>query len=247
MIKGLPDFISWLFILTVIITALFFIAAAKRGNSVKSGYLVAAVLGFWVLSQSFVSIMDFYTDTKAMPPKLLFLVTPPYLLMLLLFITKSGRHFIDSLSLPLLTQLHVVRAFVEVILYWLFIYNLIPQLMTFEGRNFDILAGITAPLMAFMVFVRKSWGRNALLAWNIIGLMLVLNIMINGILSVPFPFQKFAFDQPNTAVLYFPFTLLPGFIVPIVIFAHLVAIRRLLNPAYKLVKQGSASEAELVN
>ena len=56
-----------------------------------------------------------------------------------------------------------------------------------------------------------------------------INIVVNAILSAPFTFQQFAFDQPNVAVLYFPFVWLPCFIVPVVLFSHLVLIRQLLK------------------
>jgi hypothetical protein len=48
--------------------------------------------------------------------------------------------------------------------------------------------------------------------------------------SLPhFPFQQFAFDQPNIAVLYFPFIWLPSCVVPLVLLSHLAAIRQLSN------------------
>jgi len=41
--------------------------------------------------------------------------------------------------------------------------------------------------------------------------------------------QLFAFDQPNIAILYFPFVWLPSFIVMTVLFSHLISIRRLVK------------------
>jgi hypothetical protein len=157
------------------------------------------------------------------------MVVPAFLLILILFLTHSGRRFIDSLSMKILTQLHVVRIFVELVLWWLFLYKYIPQLMTFEGRNFDILAGLTAPFITYYGFVRRKLGNTFKLVWNIICLLLLINIVVNAVLSAPFAFQQFAFDQPNVAVLYFPFVWLPCFIVPVVLFSHLVLIRRLLK------------------
>ena len=58
---------------------------------------------------------------------------------------------------------------------------------------------------------------------------LLANIVINAILSSPFPLQQFAFDQPNIAILYFPFSWLPTFVVPVVLFCHLASIRQLLK------------------
>jgi len=65
--------------------------------------------------------------------------------------------------------------------------------------------------------------------WNVMALALLLNIVINALLSAPFPFQQFAFDQPNIAILYFPFVWLPSFIVVTVLFSHLVSLRKLIK------------------
>lgn len=105
--------------------------------------------------------------------------------------------------------------------------------MTFEGRNFDILAGLSAPVVAWFGYHKQKLSKAALLGWNIICLGLLLNIVINAILSAPFPFQQFAFDQPDVAILHFPYTWLPGFIVPAVLLAHLVNIRLLWKKQYK--------------
>ena len=101
--------------------------------------------------------------------------------------------------------------------------------MTFEGRNFDIISGITAPIIYYFFFVKNSWRKSLLLAWNFICLALLLNIVITAVLSVPTAFQQFAFDQPNIAILYFPFNLLPAVVVPLVLLSHLAAIRQLLK------------------
>ena len=79
----------------------------------------------------------------------------------------------------------------------------------FEGGNFDIIAGITSPVVGFL-FIKKVLGNLFLILWNILCLGLVLFIMAIGTLSAEMPFQQFAFDQPNTAMIYFPFILLPA-------------------------------------
>lgn len=48
-------------------------------------------------------------------------------------------------------------------------------------------------------------------------------------LAAPTVVQQFAFDQPNVAILHFPFIALPGCLVPLVALSHLAAIRRLLR------------------
>lgn len=223
----LPYYIPLFFILITIITFWLFIGAARKNNSDKTILIISIILISWLALQSFLAKINFYLVTDSIPPRFILIVGAPLLLILILFITRAGKRFIDSLSLKVLTILHVVRIFVEIILFLLFLYKYVPKLMTFEGRNFDIIAGLTAPFVAYYGFVKHTLNKNFLLVWNVISLLLLLNIVVNAVLSAPFSFQQFAFDQPNVAVLYFPFVWLPAFIVPVVLFSHLVLIRRL--------------------
>jgi hypothetical protein len=229
MLPNLPYYIPLCFILVTIVTYWFLIAAARKNNSDRTIFILSGIIVVWLAVQALLAKNYFYTVTDNFPPRFVLLVLPMLLLILFLFLTKGGKRFIDSLSLEVLTLLHVVRVFVEIVLLWLYMYKCIPQLMTFEGRNFDVLAGLTAPLVYYFGFVKHKLGNTFMLVWNIVCLFLLLNIVINAVLSAPFPFQQFGFDQPNIAVLHFPFVWLPCFIVPVVLFSHLVLIRRLLK------------------
>lgn len=101
--------------------------------------------------------------------------------------------------------------------------------MTFEGRNLDILAGISAPFIYYFGFVKNQLSNKVILVWNFICIGLLLNIVVIAVLSMPFPIQQFGFSQPDIALFYFPFVWLPGCLVPMVIFAHVFSIRQLLK------------------
>ena len=221
--NSLPIYISISFTLTTILTVLFFYMAAKKATS------VLIMLFCWIILQTLLGLANFYTITNAMPPRLIFLALPALLFIALLFITGRGKQFIDGLDIKYLTILHCIRIPVEIILFWLFTNKAIPQLMTFEGRNFDILAGLTTPIVYYFGFVKNKLSKPVILTWNFICLGLLHNIVVNAILSAPSPIQQFAFDQPNIAILYFPFNLLPAVVVPLVLLSHLAAIRKLLN------------------
>lgn len=221
--EQLPIYISAAFILTTFLTLLFFLKASHYSR------LVITIILCWLILQMAIGLSGFYTITSGIPPRIALLIGPPIFLIIGLLLTKAGRTFIDGLSIRTLTLLHVVRIPVEVILLMLFLHKLVPQEMTFEGRNFDILCGLTAPFIYYFGFIKQSLGRNVILVWSIICLLLLLNIVATAILSAPFAFQRFGFNQPNVALLYFPFIWLPGFIVPVVLFSHLVSITRLIT------------------
>jgi hypothetical protein len=226
MLTNLPDSLIVIFLLTVILTFLLFI------NAVKNKATAAVVLVIWLAVTGILSFKQVFQDTSAIPPRLMIVLAPAILFIVLLLVTKSGRRFTDSIDLKKLTLVHIIRVPVEITLFMLYGHKLIPELMTFAGRNFDILSGITAPIMYFICFRNSQLkNRRLLLVWNFICLGLLLNIVINALLAAPFPFQQFAFDQPNIAILYFPFTWLPCFIVMIVLYSHLAAIRQLIRNA----------------
>jgi hypothetical protein len=224
----IPTYIVITFLLTAILTMFLLIRAIH-----KSGYgntkQIDIGLAIWIFLQAILAESGFYTNISAFPPHFPMAIILPLLLIILLFSTKSGKQFIDSLSLENLTYLHIVRIPVEICLFWLFLEKQVPQLMTFEGRNFDILSGISAPIIAFLVFKKQILSKKVLLLWNFLGLILLINIVTNAALSAPIFTELFAFEQPNVAVLKFPIIWLPSFIVPVVLFAHLASIRQIFN------------------
>lgn len=221
--ENLPSFVPLIFILTTLLTIWIFYKAANKST------LTLVILIAWMVVQTPVAYSGFYTVTNTMPPRFILLVLPPLLFILGLFLAREGRQYLDSLDPKILTILHIVRIPVELVLYWLFLYDAVPQLMTFEGRNLDILSGLTAPIVYYFGFVKKKMNNTSIILWNLICLGLLLNIVITAILSAPTPFQKLAFDQPNVGILYFPFIWLPCLIVPLVLLAHLTVIRHLMK------------------
>ncbi len=224
MAEQIPIYINILFIITTVLTVWLFYKACGT-----SKLRVLWIIGGWLLLLAIVAYSGFFLETKGIPPRFSLIAGIPVLGVILLFLNKNGRKFLDALNPKILTVLHVVRVPVEIALWLLFLYKAVPQLMTFEGRNYDILAGITAPLVAYFGYIKMKMGKYGLLVWNIICLGLLFNIVGNAILAIPSDFQYHAFDQPNIAILYFPFVWLPGCVVPLVLLAHLATIRNLLK------------------
>lgn len=181
--EQLPIYISIIFVFTTLLTLLLFYKAANYSKPVFSLLLV------WLIFQAFIGFSGFYTVTNGMPPRFALLILPPIFLILGLFISKTGRIFIDGLQLKMLTLLHIVRIPVELTLLMLYLHRFVPEEMTFEGRNFDIISGLTAPLVYYFGFIKKRLNRKILLAWNIICLILLINIVSTAILSAPFFFS----------------------------------------------------------
>lgn len=213
-------------IISFIATALFAVWLFYRATDHSKTTLV--IIASWLAIQGLIALSGFYWVTGTKPPRFLLLTLPPLLFIAGMFSTSKGRKFLDGLDIKALTLVHIMRIPVEILLYWLYLCKAVPLAMTFEGHNFDILSGITAPLV-YWGFTKKVLNKKVLLGWNIVCLLLLINVVIIAVSSVPSPSRQLAFDQSNIAVLYFPFIWLPCCLVPIVFFAHLAAIRQLLS------------------
>ena len=175
----------------------------------------------WGILHSLLAYVGFYENTQTTPPRFLFVIFPIILVILASIFSKKMKDWLATFNLKQLMFLHAVRIPVELVLFWLFLAGYVPELMTFEGRNFDILAGITAPIMVLIAFRSNKINKTLLWIWHVCSIVLLVNIVVNAFLSAPTVLQQFAFDQPNVAVMKFPFLLLPVIIVPLVLISNI--------------------------
>lgn len=224
MLPEIPMYVSILFGLTTIVGIYLFYLATDS----KKFLLIVSI---WSVLIGAIGFSGFFavTDPTSFPPRLFLAVAPTLIAMAVLFNTKKGKAFIDGINMKRLTYAHTIRIPVEIVLSLLFHAGTISILQTMEGTNFDILSGLTAPIVAYLFFTRKSLSQRALLIWNIVCFLLVLNVVVTSTLAIESAAQMVGFDQPNEGILYFPFVLLPAVLVPLVFFGHFVAIRRCLK------------------
>ncbi|KXX66620.1 hypothetical protein [Flammeovirga sp. SJP92] len=222
MIENLPLWIESLFVVTYFATIILFHFSNGKSNQ------LTFVIILWSVVQSVLAFSGFYQDPKSIPPRFALVLIPATAFIIYGIMPKPLQRVAEHRNRTISTFSHTIRFPIEIVLFGLYLNKMIPELMTFEGRNFDIIMGITAPIMGILI-MRGKVNKPVLLVWNIIGLFLVLFILTNGILSTELPFQQFGFEQPNRAINFFPYVLLPATIVPIVVWTHLTDILILIK------------------
>jgi hypothetical protein len=227
--ENVPAYVSIIFIVTTFATIAILLQAIKSiGLDKLPSKILLFVLPLWIVFQTILSIGGFYQETSSTPPRIVLFGVLPAVLLIIAYLAFF-REFVDRLPLKLLTAIHIVRIPVELTLFWLFGAGMVPQIMTFEGANFDIASGILAIIVLFIAFRGEKVSRPVIIAFNIIGLILLSVIVTVAALSVQSPMQQMSFDLPNRAVLFFPYVFLPTIIVPIVLASHLFALYKSLR------------------
>lgn len=227
--NDIPSYVSYTFATCVIITFGFIYfavnKAAGRGNNIPIFF--TTFIAAWIFIVSLLSLLGFFSNQNIFPPPLFLSLGFLIVLISSLFLFPTTRSFIARLPITTLTYVHVIRVPIEIVLWWLFVFETLDKSMTFQGFNYDILSGISAPIAGLFFVGIKSKSRFAAIAWNILALGLLINIVIRAALATPYFFDSSIHLQPNIAMFYFPYILLPLFVVPVVFFSHLVSLYQL--------------------
>lgn len=95
----------------------------------------------------------------------------------------------------------------------------------------DVLVGVLAlPVAAYVASGRRG-STAAGVAWNVLGIVDLVNALALGFLSSPGPLQQLAFDHPNRLVGEYPTVLTPAFVVPLSLILHGVSLWQLRRRA----------------
>lgn len=209
--------------LFAVIWCLFWALVAARS---RAFLLVLVILGTiqWALSSK-----GFYVNETSFPPPQMLLFAPVVIALLAMVITKTGRNWLANLDPVALMMIHVARIPVELTLHEGYIEGLVPQGMTYSGFNFDILSGISAAFMVAWMLSKRPPSRNWMVGWNVAGMVLLFVVVTTAVLSLPSSIQRINFDHPNVLVTTTPYILLPALIVPLVLWAHVASLVRLLG------------------
>jgi hypothetical protein len=156
-------------------------------------------------------------------------VPPPFALTMLALLAATtalafsplGTRLVAHAPLHALIGYQVFRVPLEFWLHAMHGRGLLPEQLTWSGRNFDVATGIAALLVASLAW-RGRASRLLVVAWNALGFALLCNVVWIAARSFPTPLRAFPDEPPLTLPATFPFVWLPGFLVPAALFGHLL-------------------------
>jgi hypothetical protein len=207
-------------------------AALKKTNWEKNKQqkifgMTAIVILSWSALILVLSFKGFFEDFTTFPPRPALAILIPLPVILAVAFSKTGTELLRAIPSHWLVFMQSFRIAVELLLLMAFINGKIPVQMTLEGRNFDILSGILALPAGYLLAKRKAYASRLAVAFNIISILLLINILVIAVLSMPTSIRYFMNEPANTLVAKFPFILLPAVLVPIAYTMSVFSLRQL--------------------
>jgi hypothetical protein len=158
------------------------------------------------------------------PPPMALWFGATILLPLALGLSSFGRRLAQGLPLVALVGFQSFRLPLELIMHQAATDGLMPVVMTYTGYNFDIVSGITAFVLGIALY-RGSVPRAVVVAWNVLGLVLLIVIGAVAVSASPI-FQAFGPENVNTWVTRFPYSWM-SIMVASALFGHVLVFRKL--------------------
>ena len=185
----------------------------------------AAIAALWMAATWALAASGVLLDWNATPPPFALLVGAIVGLAVTIAFTPYGTRLVLGLPLWALVAMQAFRLPLELAMHGMYDRGIMPEQMSYTGRNFDILTGASAIVVAWLLGTGRAGWRTAF-AWNLAGLALLLNIVTVAILSTP-RFAFFGPDRLNVWVMYPPFVWLPAVMVLAALAGHLLIFRAL--------------------
>ncbi|MGB0993888.1 MAG: hypothetical protein ACPG32_15640, partial [Akkermansiaceae bacterium] len=163
------------------------------------------------------------------PPSMLL---PIYVLVLsaVVSFSKIGKNLIANNSLGVLIIIQSMRIPVELLLHYGSEQEIVPEMLSITGWNYDLISGIGAAVIGGLLTGGIDVNRRVIWLWNFFGIGCLIMIFFIAVTSNPL--IRAWGDDPkmlNTWVLYWPYVLLPCFLVVVAVSGHILVTRKLMQ------------------
>ena len=169
----------------------------------------------------------FQIEIGGIPVAIVVAITVPVLAFVIAWRTFAAvRAFVDAQDLALLTALQGWRVVGAVFLF-LWAYGQLPSVFALPAGLGDVAVGLVAPFAAIAVALKAPGWQRAANGVVIAGLADFAVAFVTGIGSIGGNFLDFAGAPSSTIINALPLVMFPGFLVPVFIIGHVMAIIKL--------------------
>ena len=143
----------------------------------------------------------------------------PIVIGVALFASHGYRWMVDAIPQYWFAGFHTLRIVFG--FAFLAIYELgeAPGVFALPAGYGDIISGVLGGIAAYLAFGRKRFAVGALVLWNVVGLIDFFSVL---------PLGQVFINPSDRIVDFFPFYLIPGYVVPMFFMLHVYSIRGLI-------------------
>lgn len=183
----------------------------------------------WYALLSFVASKGYFETQSTSFPLIGYVFIGSIFISYILSLTKIGEA-LSQLDWNFVVGFHAFRVLMELALYMAYMEDKIPIQMTFLGLNFNILAGLSAIIIAPSLAYRSRL--RLIKMWNTVSLLLLLSFVTITTLTAKSDIQYFNQNNNINDLLTVPYIYIPGILVFFGFFGHWVVFKKIKSYEY---------------
>ena len=167
-------------------------------------------------------------QTFELPPRFgLFLILPAFLFTGIFIYINRNSEWLQHIPKSWLVFIQAFRIGVETLFVFSITAGVLHSNVTIEGYNFDMILGITAPIVGFL-FLKRILSEKILVLWNYIGLLVLASVILVFMTTIFTP-EIYGFEGTPMPMEFtrYPYTVVAGFLMPAAVFIHVLSIVQL--------------------
>ena len=198
----------------------------------RLSFRIATGLVIWFGAAALLGKGGLFAQTPLIAPNIIFAFFFLFVILRRLYHSPVLRAIADAIPPYWMIAVHVWRiggiGFIS-----LYYAGVLPAEFAFPSGIGDLVVGIAALPIAYILFLQKPFSHRLAIAWNYIGAADLLLAISLGILAYPEPFpplidgQILATNVSTGALAWYPLALVPLFAVPLSLLLHAFSLRAL--------------------
>ncbi len=215
------------FFLTLVMITFTILAFRKHAGKERWIFIYVGSFAFWTLYLWGLGKSEFLMSTD-LPPRMPMMVVFPVFILIAVLVNRSWfNETLSKVSWHHLIYIQSFRIVVELIIYSTYLEGISPARVTYHGLNQDVWVGLSAPIFGFLS-QKNILGRQGFIAWNMGGLGILAVTVYSFISYVYFIGPDPSFSMESFGSL--PFLFLPGFLMPLAVFVHVISLKKAFQP-----------------
>lgn len=190
---------------------------------------IKVILGL-ILWHGYMLVLHFMGTLNSFefPPRFaIFLIIPAFLFTGIFMYRNRNQQWIQNIPTSWLIFYQTFRILIELLFVFTVSAGILHSNVTIEGYNYDMVFGFTA-LLVGLGFVYNKISTQLIRIWNYLGLAVIAVIIFLFLTTIYKP-EFYGLTGPLMPLdfTYYPYILVPGFLMPSAVFVHVLSIVQL--------------------
>lgn len=189
-------------------------------------FLILGALVIWYVAVVFLGRLGFFASRQLFAPNLMFAFILLFVLGKKVFSLPQLNQILLQVPINWLIAVQVFRL-MGVGFITLYMVKVLPGQFAIPTGVGDIIIGVSAPLVAYVYTLGKSFSKTIAVLWNYLGIADLAMAISLGILTYPEPLHVIQTEVSNLPIAFYPLVIIPVFAVPLSILLHIFTLKSL--------------------